>query len=616
MNTPWSGHELAASPFSGEFDAESPFAMAGTTGESPAYPAYQEFEGGYGFTSTTDLGAEAVSLPLAHESPEQSTVRQAIAGGTSDVNKLTNLVFFARHPERNGRGLSLSEPGIAALGAEWTTIRDTIVRPLMATGPSPGTTTGLWVPGAERLANPKSAGGTYLDAPWRFVFHTIEGEPSAQGFRTLAAGHANPPHLWAMPSADLLLQTVPLDRSAYALARPGSIQTNRLRTIQVECWGFAAKMVNATPEVLAWLADRVLAPVARLVPINLNQVSPTGPGEPCYGKNSSCRMRSDEWQAFNGVCGHKNVPDNDHWDPGQLDLGAIAARARASVGATSYIQRERPPSDHDGPGFVAERDDDEGSWRNGHHSMAWEAPSWEGEETAGRPPGPNSYVQSGTESEMLRSAVRSGMTDENQLANLVFFRRHPERNGLLISRDEPNFPQLSQEWLHIRDTLVRPVLRGTTPGQPAPSTPTGPAPSPGGGTGTGAPDIVTVRGIPVARKIASRINDLLAAAAADGVTLGSASGFRTYEQQIALRKQNCGTSDYDIYKKPSSECDPQTAIPGTSRHEQGLAIDFTYNGSKINSHDNPGFRWLAANAQRFGLYNLPKEPWHWSVDGK
>ncbi|MGH2741471.1 MAG: YcbK family protein [Thermoleophilaceae bacterium] len=379
MSAPWSGHEIATSPFSGEFDAESPFAAVGASGESPAYPAYQEFVRGYGDASTTHLGTEAVSLPLAHESPEQSTVRQAIAGGNSDINKLTNLVFFARHPERNGRGLSPSEPGFATLGAEWATIRDTIVRPLMTASPSPGTTTDLWVPRAERLANSKSAGGTYLDAPWRFVFHTIEGEPSAQGFRTLAANHANPPHLWAMPSANLLLQTIPLNRSAYALARPGSIQTNRLRTIQVEVWGFAAKMVNATPEMLTWLADRVLAPVARLVPINLNQVSPTGPGEPCYGKNSSCRMRPDEWQAYNGVCGHKNVPDNDHWDPGQLDLEAIAARARTSVGTTSYIQRERPQSDHDGPAFAAERDD-EGPWQNGHPRMAWVSPSGEGEE--------------------------------------------------------------------------------------------------------------------------------------------------------------------------------------------------------------------------------------------
>ncbi len=78
----------------------------------------------------------------------------------------------------------------------------------------------------------------------------------------------------------------------------------------------------------------------------------------------------------------------------------------------------------------------------------------------------------------------------------------------------------------IRDTLVWPILRGTTPDQPTPSTPTGSSPSPGG-AGTGAPDIVTVRGIPVARRIASQIEAFLAAAVADGVKLGSNSGFRT-----------------------------------------------------------------------------------------
>lgn len=449
MSTPWSGQQLAASPFTGEFDAESPFAGAGANGESPgypayqefespAYPAYQEFERTYGLTSTPELGAEAAGLPLAHESPEQSRVRQAIAAGTSDVNALTNLVFFARHPERNGRGLSPSEPGFAALGAEWTTIRDTVVRPLMTASPPPATRTGSWVPGAERLANPKSGGGTYLDAPWRFIFHTIEGEPSAQGFRTLAAGHANPPHLWAMPSADLLLQTIPLDRSAYALARPGSIQTNRLRAVQVECWGFAAKMVDATPEVLTWLADRVLAPVARLVPIDLNQVRPTGPGEPCYGKNSSCRMRPDEWQAFNGVGGHNCVPDNEHWDPGQLDLMAIAQRARAIVGGgTSYIRRERPLADHDGPGFEAERDDGEGPGGNGHRRTAWMDPTagpvretvaW-ARETA--PPGSDEvkWVQSSLNRVMGSGLAVDGVLGPLTRAAIMDFQR---REGLVV----------------------------------------------------------------------------------------------------------------------------------------------------------------------------------------
>jgi hypothetical protein len=76
--------------------------------------------------------------------------------------------------------------------------------------------------------------------------------------------------------------------------------------------------------------------------------------------------------------------------------------------------------------------------------------------------GPGSYVRSGIESSMLRSAIRDGMRNENLLANLVFFHRHPERNCRLISRegDGEDFRRLAGEWLRIRDTQVRPLLGG------------------------------------------------------------------------------------------------------------------------------------------------------------
>ena len=157
---------------------------------------------------------------------------------------------------------------------------------------------------------------------------------------------------------------------------------------------------------------------------------------------------------------------------------------------------------------------------------------------------------------------------------------------------------------------MRPILRGTAP---APSRPSS---APGTGGGTGAPDIVTVRSVfKVARQIAPKLEALLAAAEADGIRLGHNSSFRTREEQIVLRRKYCGPTDFDIFEKPSSQCTPQVARPGTSNHEKGLAIDFTYNGIKMGP-DNPGFRWLAANAERFDFYNLPSEPWHWSVDGK
>lgn len=145
-----------------------------------------------------------------------------------------------------------------------------------------------------------------------------------------------------------------------------------------------------------------------------------------------------------------------------------------------------------------------------------------------------------------------------------------------------------------------PQVSGTTPGTPPPS--------------SGTPDIVSVEGINVARQISNSIQSLLNAARADGIRL-SGGGYRSTQQQIELRKQHCGTSQYDIWQKPSSQCTPPTAPPGQSMHEKGLAIDFTYNGQGINSHDNSGFKWLDANASHFGLFNLPSEPWHWSVNG-
>ena len=134
-------------------------------------------------------------------------------------------------------------------------------------------------------------------------------------------------------------------------------------------------------------------------------------------------------------------------------------------------------------------------------------------------------------------------------------------------------------------------------------------------SGASAADIVDAGGIAVHRSIAPQVRRLLAAAAADGVRLGG-GGYRSPQKQVELRRKNCGTSDYAIWKMRPSQCTPPTAIPGRSNHERGLAIDFTYDGGGIKSHDNPGYRWLAVHAAEYGLKNLPSEPWHWSVDGR
>lgn len=129
-----------------------------------------------------------------------------------------------------------------------------------------------------------------------------------------------------------------------------------------------------------------------------------------------------------------------------------------------------------------------------------------------------------------------------------------------------------------------------------------------------ASEIIKVRGFWVHQSIESNVAALIDAAAADGINFGG-GGWRSSASQIRLRKAHCGSSEYAIWEMPSSQCRPPTARPGRSMHERGLAIDFTYNGRIIGSRNNDGYRWLAANAASFGLYNLPSEPWHWSTNG-
>ncbi len=128
----------------------------------------------------------------------------------------------------------------------------------------------------------------------------------------------------------------------------------------------------------------------------------------------------------------------------------------------------------------------------------------------------------------------------------------------------------------------------------------------------GAGDILRLTGttITVHRLIADQVAALLNAAAQDGVVLDG-WGYRDTQRQIELRRAHCGGSAEAVFSAPSSSCSPPTARPGRSMHERGLAVDF----KNCSSRSTPCYQWLSRNAARFGLFNLPSEPWHWSTNG-
>jgi D-alanyl-D-alanine carboxypeptidase len=119
--------------------------------------------------------------------------------------------------------------------------------------------------------------------------------------------------------------------------------------------------------------------------------------------------------------------------------------------------------------------------------------------------------------------------------------------------------------------------------------------------------------ITVASSIAGSLSSLLNAASAAGIDM-CGGGYRDPAEQVALRRAHCGSSYYAIYEAPSSACSPPTAPPGTSMHEQGLAVDFTVGGRTIG-RGTAAYSWMQSHAASYGFYNLPAEAWHWSTTG-
>lgn len=84
------------------------------------------------------------------------------------------------------------------------------------------------------------------------------------------------------------------------------------------------------------------------------------------------------------------------------------------------------------------------------------------------------------------------------------------------------------------------------------------------------------------------------AARAAGVVFQVNSAFRTMAQQMTLWQAYLAGGNL-------------AAEPGFSNHQNGIAVDIESAGGT-----NAAFKWLTANAHRFGFKRtVSSEPWHW-----
>lgn len=193
----------------------------------------------------------------------------------------------------------------------------------------------LWLPGWERDTISNHGGGSYVgDDPWRITLHTTEGS-SIAGAVAAYEKHGVPPHGTVDPRTRRRVQHIPLNRSAYALKNiGGGVETNRIHNVQFEIVWFAKDGPLMPDDMLRWLGEEVIAPVRALVPVSLVCPQFVGPESGTIASASARqRFTHDAWRRFNGVCGHQHVPENDHWDPGRLDVPAILRYASGTTPA-------------------------------------------------------------------------------------------------------------------------------------------------------------------------------------------------------------------------------------------------------------------------------------------
>lgn len=175
-----------------------------------------------------------------------------------------------------------------------------------------------WLPGYEQYIVPNASTSTWVGGyNDRVIFHTTEGLSLSGTFTTYAGSHSIP-HITADLLARRKVQHLPLSASASAVMHTRYPETNRAgRAIQIEIVGFSSDSANRTESELAYLAQILVD--LKLAGLNFELAALDA---------SSPRMSDSEWISFNGVCGHRHVPENDHSDPGALDVGRVIQIAK------------------------------------------------------------------------------------------------------------------------------------------------------------------------------------------------------------------------------------------------------------------------------------------------
>lgn len=155
----------------------------------------------------------------------------------------------------------------------------------------------------------------WKQAPCKLVLHTTEGGSYPNW------GYNKSSHVTIHPRQRTWRQHRRLDQPAWTLKAPaGAVSTNSMGAIQIEIIGYAATIKDLDGDDLAYLIGFIRFILAQTGIQSTCTVLFGGPET--AGVNGTRRMSAAAWTAYRGILGHQHVPNNDHWDPGDIPMQA------------------------------------------------------------------------------------------------------------------------------------------------------------------------------------------------------------------------------------------------------------------------------------------------------
>lgn len=184
-----------------------------------------------------------------------------------------------------------------------------------------------WLEGIKRQ-DFGTNGGSWTRQPAIIVLHSTEtGDGGWPGYDS---GNSAP-HFTIDPRTGEVRQHISMAHAARALRNPsGGVETNRGGAIQIEIIGTCDPERDGDagwtflPDWSNWgslgnLVSRIGAECN--IPLQSSVTFRAFPGS--YGENASQRLSGSAWNSYKGVLGHQHVPENDHGDPGDINIDEI-----------------------------------------------------------------------------------------------------------------------------------------------------------------------------------------------------------------------------------------------------------------------------------------------------